>query len=138
MPTFSWTQYPFNSTQVPLSVEAYEAFRASPASEHEALIESIRTKRWENFRKDQQLFMWCLALCPVGVLALAAAPDSSTIRGIAALVVILTFLPCISLFISACSHANAMSKQCEHLRREFSTAATATTYADYMSSRSRR
>lgn len=132
MPTFSWTQYSFNTPNQPLTHEAWLALRSTTTADHERIVDQMKSGRWEQFWKDQVFLKWCLAVFVVGLICYNIAEEKSGLKTFGALAVFLTFVACISLLVSASSHAFALFKQCRYFRTEFAKAATSETYDAYL------
>ena len=132
MPTFSWTQYSFHAPNQPLTQEAWAALRSTTTTDHERIIEAMKTERKAQFWRDNAYLKWFLWIFGVGIVLYNIGEDKSGLRSIGAIAIFLTFVGCFSALFTCTSHANALSKQLTYFRTQFARAAASDSYESYL------
>jgi hypothetical protein len=116
----------------PLTLEAWAALRSTTPQDHERIIEIMKTERKAQFWRDNAHLKWFLWVFAVGIILYNIGDGKTTIRGIGALAIFLTFVGCFSALVTCTSHANALSKQITYLRTQFARAAASDSYESYL------
>ena len=129
MGTFSWTEYYFMPSGEPLSPEAYAAVHASTPPERDGIVDRVRAAQKAAFRKDHNAEFIMLYIFLAGIPLLVIPP-------VGGIILFLLFIPCMSLWNSSYSHNKALNSRCNYLRSELVFAVHASSYSEYLRTRS--